>query len=245
MARIHWLAPAAFLLLGAAAPTTVPLHDAHRGAVAGTFGDRSCAQIPGGASPGTDGWVFVLPRNDADFVSLTLAFRTGAGTTATVRVPDASDPYPDGITTNGTSKAWVQVPAGWLLLDGSAEVSGPTKAPFFNLTHTCPGSPEASPRPPASPTPPGKPSPSPSASTPASPTPGASSSPGASPEASPATSASPTPVGGASGGGGRLPVTGISLVGILVTGGSGLLAGAILLIAQGVRRRRNTAFTAE
>jgi hypothetical protein len=252
VARIHWLArssvtlaatAAALLTAGAAAAaTTIPLHDAHRGAVAGTFGDRSCAQIPGGASAGKDGWVFVLPRNDADFVALTLTFRTGAGTTATVRVPDASDPYPDGITTNGTSKAWVQLPAGWVLLDGTAEVSGATKAPFFNLTHTCPGSPGASPQPSASPLPSGKPSPSasssPSASTPSSPSPSVS-------ETSPAASASPTPAVGTAGGG-RLPVTGTSLVGLVLIGGSGLLAGLILLIAQGFRRRRgDTVFTAE
>jgi hypothetical protein len=51
--------------------------------------------------------VFVLPKNDADFLSLALQYRTSAGTTTTVAIPKVGGPYPDGITANGASKAWI------------------------------------------------------------------------------------------------------------------------------------------
>jgi hypothetical protein len=217
----------------AAAGVTVPLHAAHVGASAADFASGDCAEDGATPSAGTVRWVFVLPHNDADFISLSLTFRTAAGATAAVSVPDAADGYPDAITSNGTSKAWVVLPAGWTLQGGTAVVDGATKARFFNLTHTCIGA--------------GKPTPTPS-------TP---SSPDTSPDTSPSVTASPdTPGGGgpapggtpsASGGPsgdvsaspsplpavepanettGGLPRTGTALAGLLVLGGAATVVGA-------------------
>src|SRR6185312_392593 len=107
------------------------------------------------------------------------------GSQVTISIPNPADPYPDGIRTNGASKAWVVVPSGWTLLDGSATVDNDkTKADDFNLTHTCVGS-GGSPSP--------SPSPSPTRSPSASPSP--SGAPSASPSASPSPSRSASPSG--------------------------------------------------
>ncbi len=235
-------AGAAVLLLAgtAAAGPTLSLNPGHRNTTAAEFGDHSCDQIPTNLSlVGQEGWVFVLPHNDATFVKLTLQFKTTDGTIVTVTIPDASDPYPDGITTtNGTSKAWVVLPAGWILLDGSAELSGPTEAQFFNLTHTCIG-------------PSGSPSPSPSVSSSESKSPSSSPSPstsestgggggggGGTPSPSPSATTSdpvPVPTGG-------LPLTGTAIGGIVLTGAAAVGTGGALLA---MRRRRADGTPAE
>jgi LPXTG-motif cell wall-anchored protein len=221
----------------AAAAPVLPLHDAHRNTTAAGFGSHSCAQIPGNKpTAGADGWVFVLPKNDADFVTLTLQYRTTAGTTTTVTIPDADDPYPDGFATNGASKAWVVLPAGWTLLDGSAVVSGDTKATFFNLTHTCPGgsTPTGSPSTSVSTSPTKSPSKSPShsASPSGSVSPSESGTATATPTSSPST---PGSVGG--GGSGGLPQTGSPIYPMLVAGASAVAGGGVLLLFS-LRRRR-------
>jgi len=231
---------ATFLVAGtASAATVVPLHDAHRNTTAAGFSTHSCDQIPGGSAPaGSDGWVFVLPKNDADFVSLTLQFRTSGGTTTTVTIPNAGDPYPDGITTNGASKAWIVLPAGWTLLDGSAVVSGETKATFFNLTHTCPGKASPSGTPTKTPTkshtktPTKKPSDKPS--------PSDSVSPSESETASTTPSSSPSTPGSVGGSGG-LPRTGSPVLAMFVVGASTVTGGTLLLLLSLRRRRAQTA----
>jgi LPXTG-motif cell wall-anchored protein len=217
----------------ATAAVTLPLHSSQRGATAPQFASADCVKDGEVPPAGTDRWVFVLPHHDADFVSLTLTFKTDTGTTTTVKIPDSSDPYPDGITSNGTSKAWAIVPSGWTLLDGSATVSGATKATYFNLTHTCPG-----------------PSPSPSASTSSSSTssPPASrsntssadtsaSAAGSEEGAASSSSAASTPSTGA------LPTTGTAIAAMVLTGGSAVGSGAALLWWR--RRRDRVVFTAE
>jgi uncharacterized membrane protein YgcG len=245
------LTGAAFAALLAAAPAAasimLPLHAAHRGTTAAGFGSHSCDQIPAAdRGPNSDGFVFVLPGHDAHFLTLTLAFRTTDGDHVTVSIPNPSDAYPDGITSNGTSKAWVVVPSGWTLLDGTATVDNDkTKADDFNLTHTCVGSggsPSPSPSPSKSPSVSPSPSCSPSASPPASPSPSHSASPSGSGtvEGSSAASESPSvPGGGGNGGGGGLPVTGVALTGITLTGAAMVAGGAALLFMV---RRRNQAF---
>ncbi|MDG6105570.1 LPXTG cell wall anchor domain-containing protein [Dactylosporangium aurantiacum] len=218
----------------AAASVTLPLHSAHRGATAAGFGTHSCDQIPGQyQGAGADGFVFVLPGNDASFVSLTLKFQPVAGGEVTVHIADASDPYPDGILNDkGTSKAWVVVPAGWKLLDGSAVVDNDaTKADDFNLTHTCPAT-TTSPSPSPSPTKSASPSPSTSQST--SPSPSDSGSVEGS-SAVPSGTVTPGPGGGGGGGGGSLPVTGVALTSMTLTAAGLIAAGVALLM---VRRRR-------
>ncbi|MEU7874643.1 hypothetical protein [Dactylosporangium sp. NPDC049140] len=227
---------AAVLAAGpAAASTTLPLHTAHRNTTAAAFGTHSCDQIPAAnRGAGSDGFVFVLPANGAKFLTLTLAFRTTGGDEVTVSMPDPSDAYPDGITTNSTSKAWVVAPSGWTLLDGSATVDHDnTKADDFNLTHTCAGA-GSSPSPSTSPS--TSPSASPSVSV--SPSTSVSSSPlpsgsGTVEGSSPATETPSAPGGG--GGGGSLPVTGVALTGMTMTGAA-LIAGGVARLR--VRRRR-------
>lgn len=222
----------------ASAATVVPLHDAHRNTTAAGFSTHSCAQIPGGAAPaGSDGWVFVLPKNDADFVGLTLQYRTSAGTTTTVTIPNAVDPYPDGITANGASKAWIVLPAGWTLLDGSAVVSTDTKAAFFNLTHTCPGTPSESGSPSKSPSTSPSKSHSPSKSPSESASPSDSASPTASHTTSPKPTSSPTTPGSVGGSSGNLPRTGAPVLAMFVVGAGAVTGGSALLLLS-LRRRR-------
>jgi LPXTG-motif cell wall-anchored protein len=232
----------------ASATVTLPLHSSHKGVVASQFASGDCAKDGEVPPAGSDRWVFVLPRNDAHFVSLTLTFKTPDGTTVTVKIPDASDPYPDAITTNGTSKAWVILPSGWTLLDGSAEVSGPTSATFFNLTHTCLGA-VSSP----------SPSTSPSPSSSASPSPSESPSASTSVSASGSSSGNPSGSGSAPGGGGAsessgspapgfspasgLAKTGTAMGALVLTGVVAALMGAALVWFR--RRRDAVEFTSE
>jgi hypothetical protein len=110
--------------------STVNLNSGQKNKIATDF-EKSCAQVPGGAVAGKDGWVFVLPDNKNEFVSLHLTFFNGTNN-VTVDIPGSS--YPNGIVTNGADKAYVILPAGWKLVDGTAVVTG---GDFFNVTHTC------------------------------------------------------------------------------------------------------------
>ncbi|MGI5238530.1 LPXTG cell wall anchor domain-containing protein [Dactylosporangium sp. CA-139066] len=239
-------AATAVLLFGgtAAASATLPLHSAHRNTTAAGFSSHSCDQIPSALRGGSsDGFVFVLPGNDAKFVSLALSFRDTGGTTVAIAVPDSTDAYPDGITTNGTSKAWVVVPAGWTLLNGTAVVDNTaTKAKDFNLTHTCVGTPAST-----SPSASVSPSTSPSASVSVSP--GSSLSPSPSHSgtvegstAPPTDGPSTTPAVPPTNGGG-LPVTGVAVTGMVASGAVLVAAGAALLTIR--RRRLRPAFVAD
>ncbi len=220
----------------AAATVTLQLHSSHQGVLATQFVSPDCAKDGDVPPPGTDKWVFVLPKNDAEFVSLSVSFKTLGGTTTTIAIPDGADAYPDGITSNGTSRAWVITPSGWTLLDGSAVLSGPTKAEFFNLTHTCIGA-STTPTPSAPSSPSGSPSTSASAST--SPSTSASVSGGASEAGSP----SPSTSTALASNNGSLPLTGAAIGGLVLTGLTAVGLGAAVLW---LRRRRDTPeFTAE
>ena len=222
----------------AAANVTVPLHDAHVGASAAEFASGSCEENET-PSAGTVRWVFVLPHNDAGFVSLSLTFRAADGTTAAVSIPDATDAYPDAITSNGTSKAWVVLPAGWRLQGGSAVADGATRARFFNLTHTCVGAggPTPTPSTPSSPDTSLYTSPDTSPSVTAPPdtpdnggsTPGGTLSAGGSPSDDVSASPSPLPaVKPANEVTGGLPRTGTAITGLLMVGCAATAAGAWL-----------------
>jgi LPXTG-motif cell wall-anchored protein len=236
LSTIAAAAAAVVLTPGAAAASViVPLHDAHEGASAADFASGGCAKENKAPPAGTVRWVFVLPHNDADFVGLALTFRTAGGTVKAVSIPDATDPYPDAITANGASKAWVVLPGGWTLQGGSATVTGATKARFFNLTHTCLG-----PAPTSTPSPSATPSPDTSPST--SPTPEATRTGGSGPGGTPSASTSPSidvsapaspsalpAIKPASETGGRLPVTGTAIGGMLLVGLAATALGALLV----------------
>jgi len=197
---------------------------------AADFTNMCDANAGGGPFSGQDVWVFVLPDASRDFVSIKANFDTnGDG------IPNASRTAPaaGGISTGpGTSKGWVLTPAGWVLINATAVVTGAAAegGVSFNLAHTCPAS--------------GRPGPSSSASI--SPT-APSRSPSASPSVSqsvapppttqpPGGSTGPKPSGGSKTGGGGSFSTASSL---LLGGGSLLaaVAGAGLLIRA--RRRRD------
>lgn len=204
-----------------------------------TFGDHSCDQVPNSIKENEDGWVFVLPNNKWRFASVTAVFTDLEGGTQTMNGTQTKPP--NGMA---TSKFYIVTPAGWTLVSATAEVEpksderpGP-KPTKFNLTHTCPGTPEEpepepstmSPTPssesPSSQTPTGE---SPSSQTPTGQTP---SSPGESPTAS----ATASDDASAPGGPGAMPITGRSLLLPLALGLVLLAVGGAVMIAA--RRRR-------
>jgi hypothetical protein len=151
------------VLVGSApawADTTIPINSGSVPTTASDFGTHSCAQVPGGSSPTTDGWVFVLPGNKGAFTSLTLTFLDTDGNVVVLNIPA------DGgaILGGGTSKAWIITPAGWTLIAATATISGSSNG-FFTLTHTCPATSTPSPSPSTSSPPPTSPSGTPSTST--------------------------------------------------------------------------------
>lgn len=211
---------AAVVGLGVSSPAlataTIDINPGNVPATAAKYQQDCDPNFGGGPHAGKDVWVFVLPGNDGEFVSVTATFDKG-----TVNIPDDGGAI---VNDKGASKAWIATPAGWKLLDASATITGTAKK--FNLTHTC-----------AAKGGPGTSSPTPSTS------PGGSSSPtpGTSTSSAPAGGASPT--GGAgSGGSGGLPVTGAGVTGVALFGGALVAAGAALLV---LRRRRDVAFTSE
>ncbi|SCG51478.1 LPXTG cell wall anchor domain-containing protein [Micromonospora halophytica] len=232
VARAAFSAAAATACLALATPawasSTIPLHTDHKGSTAADFPTQICGDERfEGRAANQDGWHFVLPggKESGSFETLTLTYTDGI-TEVEIKVPDASDAYPDFLYSAGGQDsrvihAYVFTPAGWTLVDGSAMISG--EAEKFNLSHTCPGTPSQSP----SPTPSTTASPSPSTST--SPTPGESNTPSESTSPSAST-------GGSGGSDGELPLTGVATTGIAVTG-LVLIGGGVALTA--LRRRRD------
>lgn len=117
------------------AETTIDINPDHLGRTADYF-EKGCgedAQLPESQGADQDGWVFVLPQGDV-FLEVTAVFADANGTEHTL---DAE------IVTTGKSgnlkHAYVLTPAGWTLVDASADIEGPST--FFNVTHTCPGEP--------------------------------------------------------------------------------------------------------
>jgi hypothetical protein len=205
----------------AMANSTIPLHEAHKGSTAADFPTHECeGQLP--ETPGKDGWHFVLPASgdpDAEFVSLTLTYTDTVGGTQTVQVP------PGGVIDG--MHAYVYTLPGWTLEDGTATITsaageGPDD---FVLSHTCPAS-SVTPTPSQS----GSMAPSEGPSDMPSETPSQgpsgsvapSEGPSDTPTGSVAPSSSPTPPGG------QLPVTGLAIGGIVLTGLGLVGAGAAM-----------------
>lgn len=162
-------------------------------------GYKQGCDFGGGPYADKDVWVFVLPGNTAEFVSVTATF----GANGTLTIPTDGGEIVDD---KGTSKAWITTPAGWTLTAASAVISGTDTQ--FNLTHTCAASGSSTP------------TPGPTASAAPSATPGAGT-PG------PSASGTGTPGTGDSGGLPLTgtAVTGLVVAGgALVAGGVALLA---------------------
>ncbi|MCP2327170.1 hypothetical protein HDA40_005677 [Hamadaea flava] len=203
----------------------------------------------GGPFANQDVWIFVLPEPNlqGDFTSLTVTFTDAGNVQHVLSIPADGGAIVDD---NGTSKAYLATPAGWTLVNGSADITGtdPQNAKF-NLTHACPatGSPSAGPSASTSPsTPPtASPSPfgggeSPSASTAASAstTPAESESPTPGESTSASTSGTPVPSGSVNTGGGG---SAMSMSSVFLGGGAllGAVAGIGFLVLA--RQRRDLA----
>lgn len=206
---------AAVLGLAAASPawagTTISINPGNVPTTAAGHDTHDCdPNFGGGPFADRDVWVFVLPGQSGDFVSVTATFSTPGGSV------NLTIPTDGGAIVNdkGTSKAWIATSAGWTLTGATAAITG--TGDKFNLTHTCPAGGDQT----SSPTPPVSESPS----TPSSP--------------STSGSVSPTAGGGSPGGAGSggLPVTGPAVTTIALTGGALIASGIALLL---LRRRRD------
>jgi hypothetical protein len=208
-----------------AVDATIPIKADHVPTTAADFPTHECDanQLP--QKPGEDGWHFVLPSGSPEpavFVEVRLTFEdeTGATHQVTATVGNPTDKH-----------AIVYTPTGWTLVAGEADITGQVdgKPSEFNLSHTCPAS--GSPSPTASPT--GSPTASPTGTATASPTGSPtgtvapSQGPSDTPTGSVAPSSSPTPPG-------QLPVTGLAIGGIVLTGLGLVGAGAAM---RALRRR--------
>ncbi|HEX2416791.1 MAG TPA: hypothetical protein VHJ83_01525, partial [Micromonosporaceae bacterium] len=214
---------------------TIPINDAHVPTTAADFPENDCSdetQLP--QKPGQDGWHFVLPKGSpipAVFVQVRLTFTDTGGATQTKTIPG------DGTLGPPSAKhAILYTPAGWTLTAGEADITGQSedgKPAFFNLSHVCVAGPSESPTP--SPTgtvtPSESPTVAPSETPSQSPTVAPSETPSQAPSGSVAPSSSPTSPGG------QLPVTGLAIGGIVLTGLGLVGAGA----AMRALRRRNPA----
>ncbi|GAA1623155.1 hypothetical protein GCM10009679_30210 [Saccharothrix algeriensis] len=228
--RLAVVAAAGLLSLGTAtaawAGTTLPIHSSHVPTTAAGFGSKSCTGPFASLPAGKDGWHFVLPNASGDdFTSLSATFSNG--TTAVVTSKDSAAPstgtgWSGYIDNAGASDKHVYLitDAGWTLTAASADVEGATADGYFNLSHTCAGTPSS-------------PSPSPSTST--SPSPSSSPEPSGTPEPSDSPDPSGTPAPSPSEPG--LPVTGTAVTGIVLAGLVLVAGGAVTLFM--VRRRRD------
>ncbi|MDM4723445.1 hypothetical protein QTQ03_30035 [Micromonospora sp. WMMA1363] len=120
----------------AAAQETISINPGNVPTTAASYTQNCDPNLGGGPYPNEDVWVFNLPGNPATsgtFQSINPTFSTPTGTVIET-IPSGT--YPSAIVNNmGTSKAWIQLPAGWTLTGATAVISG--TADFFVLTHTC------------------------------------------------------------------------------------------------------------
>ncbi|REE97016.1 LPXTG cell wall anchor domain-containing protein [Thermomonospora umbrina] len=174
----------------AAEQKTLPLHQP----TPITAKDYEHGQCPG-VPADKDGWHFVLPTNGVDFVQLKVTFQPGGVQTITAFGP------PTDKHAYATSAPGAQLVAATALVTG--EAGALAKVDWFNLSHTCPGTPGGTPTPTPTPKPTGpsetpRPHPTKTATPPPGqtpPPPGASPTPtrpGASPTPSSTPSAGPS-----------------------------------------------------
>ncbi|MFE0451946.1 LPXTG cell wall anchor domain-containing protein [Streptomyces sp. NPDC058914] len=174
-----------------------------------------------------DGWHFVLPGNDAEFVKLTVTFEPGGQQVVT---DFGGFPGAEG------KHAYVGSEAGAKLTSAVAEIEGSVPQDLFNLSHTCPAD-EDEEEPSGSATPTDDTTTKPTDDTTTKPTDGTSASPSASsgdtasPAASESATSAPTSAPSEQGGSGDLAETGngapvgalSAVAAVLVAAGGALL----------------------
>ncbi len=156
----------------AGATTNVPLHQTPP-ILAKNFDPNNQCDGFGTLSANQDGWHFVT-TGQSSFVKLTLTFGTPGGdvqvviTSTNSASPDTGTGWKGWLDNAGAAEkhAYVITDAGWSLKAGNADVDGTLgeNQDWFNLSHTCAGTP-ATPSPSPSPqasssTDPGSPTPS-------------------------------------------------------------------------------------
>ncbi|MFE9627390.1 LPXTG cell wall anchor domain-containing protein [Streptomyces sp. NPDC006527] len=181
-----------------------------------------------GIAEDQDGWHFVLPGNDAEFVKLTVTFEPGGQQVVT---DFGGFPGAEG------KHAYVGSEADAKLTSAVAEIEGSVPQDLFNLSHTCPAVDEDEEEPSGSATPTDDTTTKPTDDTTTKPTDGASASPSASsgdtasPAASESATAAPTSAPSEQGGSGDLAETGngapvgalSAVAAVLVAAGGALL----------------------
>jgi hypothetical protein len=232
------LAPFAVLLLATAAEatTTIPIKSSQVPVQASQFDEHGDCSYPGLAdeSPPQYGWHFVLPGNDPTFVSLTAHF-ADAG--------DVTLPGPDGGFVQSGKGAVIYTSTDDTLTGATAEINGTTTQGYFVLSDTCVPTPSETPSATVSATATETASGTPSATVSATETETASGTPSASetPSAevsgtqftqSASESVSPSVLGvkltkgGVAGTG--LPMTGLSVLGLLAASGALVGIGVVM-----------------
>ena len=204
------------------ASVTTPLHDDHQDSTAAGFETHDCDDFPFTLPSGYDGWHFVLPDGTNDFEEVNLEFKDGTDQTVNITIKNDgdADPYPDELKATGSAQvkhAYVATPAGWTLVDGSAQTT--ETADFFNLSHTCAGTPTTPPE-----------------EKPTTPSTGTSTTPNED-STSPAATTTAAP-----GSDDSLPLTGAATGGIALAGLALIGGGAALVFLR--RRRDKVTFTA-
>lgn len=197
---------------------TVPLHQPLP--IKATDDGVEPGECPDTIPADKDGWHFVLPTNDTVFVKLTVTFQPG-GQQVITSFKAPTDKH-----------AYVASPVGATLTSAVAEVKG-GEVKWFNLSHTCPGTPPTSAPPTSKP-----PTTTPATSKPPTdgtktPPPATSSTPPGTTSSAPAStdSAAPTPSTPANtdGDGGSLAQTGAIAVGGILAAAAALIGGGYLL----------------
>ena len=176
---------------------------------------------------GEDGWHFAASGGSIVSIEVTFASdpdNPGASMKTFTGTPASPGEFTfDSSGSNANEHAYLFTPAGWLLLSAAADVEGTQQ---FNLIHTCAGAP------------PTTESPTTTEPPPTTETPPTTPSDGTTPPSTPPTDGTTPPGTAPPGKGGKpsLPVTGMSVGGLLILSG-GLLSAGIALMA--VRRRRS------
>jgi LPXTG-motif cell wall-anchored protein len=143
----------------ALADATLPIHDTQIPTTAEEFGGDDCDGPLDELAVNQDGWHFVV-LGQTTFTSVTLKFHTtGSDVTVVITGTEASPSTGSGwsgfIDNAGEADkhAYLITNAGWELFEGSAQVNLLDKHDFFNLSHTCAGTPDEDNDPSPSPSP--------------------------------------------------------------------------------------------
>jgi LPXTG-motif cell wall-anchored protein len=128
----------------AVADGTIPIHSTQIPTTAKAFDGATCTAPFDDLDADEDGWHFVT-QGTASFTSVTLKFHTpGGDVTVTIAsaVPTGGPGWLGWLDNAGAAEkhAYLITDAGWTLFEGSADVTGDS-GEFFNLSHTCAGTP--------------------------------------------------------------------------------------------------------